>query len=157
MGWKRRGVIWTWRRLVLVVATTLVLIVGGALAGCSCSSCVGGEVPEFSPDQVEAATIERPPGTLWTSIDLAEPETKEKLLAAYEHLYPWGDEQGRVSPDLELRLQLSDGRTIGVAAMKGSPEMLVRVYKDGELTSELHAGGQQMYDLFYPDSPLPQL
>ena len=141
--------------LAVVAALALLWILGVTFAGCGILACFGGEVPELSAEQLQGAVIERPPGTLWKTVDLVKQENRDELLAAYEQLYPWGDEKARVFPDLELRLLLADGRTIGVAAQEGDPEMLVRVYKDEELTSEVHVAGRQMYDFLYPDSTVP--
>jgi hypothetical protein len=143
----------SWRRVLAVG----VVLVGCALAaaGCGGCGCFYGKVPEFLPEQLMSAAIERPPGTLWTTIDLSEPDTKEEVLAAYAELYPWVHERAPVHPDAELRLQLADGRTIGVAVQEGDPEMLVRVYRAGEIQSELHVAGRPMYDLLFPESPYP--
>ena len=118
-------------------------------------ACFPENVPEFSPAQLEGAVIEKPPGTLWTTIDLSGPGTKEELLAAYAELHPWVHEKGGVTADVELQLRLADGRTIGVAAMEGSPEMRLRVYQAGEIQSELHVAGRPMYELLLPDCPYP--
>lgn len=130
-----------WPLFLLVLAGVFVWIAILSSGGCA------GSVPGFAPDQLQSAVINSPPLTPKTTIDLGSPGARAKLLAAYQQLRPWGEEQGRVFPDLELRLQLSDGRTIGVASQQDDPEMLVRVYKGGKLRSEMHVRGSLMYYL----------
>jgi hypothetical protein len=96
---------------------------------------------------LQSAVINAPPLTPKTTLDLAQPGVKDRLIAAYDQLSPWGDEHGRVYPEVELRLRLTDGRTIGVAFQKNDPEMLVRVYGGGVLKSDIHVRGALMYEL----------
>lgn len=134
--------------LVLVPIFVVVMLLSGAGRG-----CLYDRVPHFPLDRLESAVINTPPLTPKTKLDLSEPGVKEKLFSAYEELSPWGEEQGRVFPDLELRLQLSDGRTIGVAYQKDAPQMLVRVYRGEKLTSEVHVRGALMYEFLLPFAP----
>ena len=76
---------------VVIVVLVLVAVRPGLLElGPRCFyACFPENVPEFSPGELEGAVIERPPGTLWTTIDLSEAGTREELLAAYSDLHLW--------------------------------------------------------------------
>ena len=155
MSGKRRRIDWT---LWVVIAVVVLVALGPGLLelGPRCFyACFPETVPEFSLEQLEDAVIERPPGIVWKTMDLSVPDTKEELLAAYSELHPWVHGSTPVHPDVELRLRLVDGRTIEVGVQEGHPEIVVRVYLEGEMQSELHAAGRRMYELLLPDCLYP--